>query len=403
MTPRESLASPRLWLAFLTMLVVSGIANTFPVFFPALLAEFGGSRAAIASTLSLLWLVGAALGPVAGHLVDRSSPRLVVVVGLAVCAAGLAGATLAPSLPLFVAALGLGAGVGVGLTGIVTQVSVIADEYVRRRGFATGIALSGSMAGYVLATPAQQAIEAFGWRATLGGYLVVVLALVPLVLRVYPVRLDRVASPPPPAGPTRGVGATVRSLPFWALTFVFVNAPLVGSLVTVQHVLYFDGLGVPAHEAAAMLAVGGLLSTSGRALAGLLADRFGAPVVGVASLTLSLVGTLSLIGLEAWPSRLLAYAYVAFIFLPLGTRAIIVALLVRRLAPPERFGALFGWLVLGNSAGAALGPLLSGALYDLTGSYLVIYTTAAVLFAASIAALLAFLRMTRETPPGSLG
>ena len=152
-----------------------------------------------------------------------------------------------------------------------------------------------------------------------------------------------------------------------------------------------------------MLAVGGLLSTSGRALAGLLADRFGAPVVGVASLTLSLVGTLSLIGLEAWPSRLLAYAYVAFIFLPLGTRAIIVALLVRRLAPPERFGAVFGWLVLGNSAGAALGPLLSGALYDLTGSYLVIYTTAAVLFAASIAALLAFLRMTRETPPGSLG
>lgn len=31
--------------AFLTMLLVSGIGNTFPVFFPPLLAEFGGSRA----------------------------------------------------------------------------------------------------------------------------------------------------------------------------------------------------------------------------------------------------------------------------------------------------------------------------------------------------------------------
>lgn len=122
-------------------------------------------------------------------------------------------------------------------------------------------------------------------------------------------------------------------------------------------------------------------------------------VAGVASLTVSLVGTLSLIGLEAWPGRLLAYAYVAFVFLPLGTRATIVALLVRRIAPPERFGAVFGWLVLGNSTGAALGPLLSGALYDLTGSYLVIDATAAALLAASIVALLAFLRTTRETPP----
>jgi MFS family permease len=384
------------------MLVVSGIANTFPVFFPALLAEFGGSRAAIASAVTLLWLVSAALGPVAGHLVDRWSPRLVVVLGLAAAALGLAGAVLAPSLPLFVAALGLGAGVGVGLTGIVTQVSVIADVYVRRRGFATGIALSGSMAGYVLATPAQAAIAAFGWRATLGGYLVIVLALVPLALRIYPVRLGRrgADAPGPPARRADpDIGHIVRSFPFWAIAFVFVNAPLVGYLVTVQHVLYFEGLGFPAREAAAMLAVGGVLSTSGRALAGLAADRFGAPPAAIVSLSLSLVGTLSLLGLEAWPSRLLAYGYVAFVFLPLGTRATIVALLVRRIAPPDRFGTVFGWLVLGNSVGAGLGPLLSGGLHDVTGSYLVIYVTAAALLALSIVALLGFLWTTRETPP----
>ena len=269
-------------------------------------------------------------------------------------------------------------------------------------GFATGIALSGSMAGYVLATPAQAAIEAVGWRATLGGYLVLVLALVPLVLRVYPVRLGRGGTSAPAAGSGRRVGAIVRSFPFWALAFVFVNAPLVGYLVTVQHVLYFDGLGFPVQEAAAMLAVGGVLSTSGRALAGLLADRFGAPAAGLVSLTLSLVGTLCLIGLEAWPTRLLAYAYVALVFLPLGTRATIVALLVRRIAPPHRFAAVFGWLVLGNSLGAGLGPLLSGALYDVTGSYLVIYVTAGVLLAATLGALLAFLLTTRETPPPSI-
>jgi hypothetical protein len=52
----ESLASGRLVLAFACGLLVTGITNTFPVFFPALLTEFGGSRAATASTLTLIWV-----------------------------------------------------------------------------------------------------------------------------------------------------------------------------------------------------------------------------------------------------------------------------------------------------------------------------------------------------------
>jgi hypothetical protein len=46
--PSESLASARLWLAFAIMMLVGGIGNSFPVFFPPLLTEFGGSRAATA-------------------------------------------------------------------------------------------------------------------------------------------------------------------------------------------------------------------------------------------------------------------------------------------------------------------------------------------------------------------
>jgi MFS transporter, OFA family, oxalate/formate antiporter len=399
----ESLASPRLWLAFVMMLVGSGLGSTFPVFFPALLAEFGGSRAATASTVSLMWLVAAALGPLAGYLVDRWSPRLLVVMGLGATALGLAGAMSAPTLSLFVLALGVGAGVGVGLTGMVTQAAVIAETYVRRRGFATGIAFSGSMAGYVLSTPAQSAIEAVGWRATLGGYLLIVLILIPLAVALYPSRLSARAAAPVVAGPPSATPrdplstrALVRTPAFWALGFMFTMAPLVGSLATLQHALYFASLGFPAREAAVMLTIGGVLSTSGRALIGLAADRVGAPLMGVLSLAMSLVGTLCLVGLEAWPGRVLAYAYVLLVFWPLGTRAVVVSLLVRRLAPPERFGAVFGVLVMVNSAGAGLGPLLSGAIYDFTGSYVTIYLTATVLLALSLAALVWFLSTTRR-------
>ena len=63
------------------MLFVSGIGNTFPVFFPPLLAEFGGSRAATALAVTLMWTFGAVLAPLAGYLVDRWSPR--ALIGLA--------------------------------------------------------------------------------------------------------------------------------------------------------------------------------------------------------------------------------------------------------------------------------------------------------------------------------
>src|SRR5690348_231272 len=162
------------------MMVVSGLSNTFPVFFPPLLAEFGGSRAGTALAVTLIWVASAALSPVAGHLVDRASPRALVVIGIAATALGLGLGALAPTLHVFTLAFGLGVGVGIGCTGMVTQAAVINARYRRRRGFATGIVFGGAMAGWAMAWPAQRAIAAISWRGTLGVYVLVLIALLPL-------------------------------------------------------------------------------------------------------------------------------------------------------------------------------------------------------------------------------
>ena len=397
MAERESLARPRLGLAFATMLFVSGIGNTFPVFFPPLLEEFGGSRTATALTVTLMWTFGAVGGPVAGYLVDRWSPRGLVVVGLGAAAVGLGVAAAAPTLTLFTLGVGIGAGIGIGFTGMVPQAAVIAADYRRRRGIATGIAFAGSMGGYVMATPAHWVITTFGWRAAIAGYAVAILLLIPFVWRVYPRRLGVSAG-----GASIGagsVGALAGKPAFWALAVFFTIAPHVGLLATLQHAVYFSALGYPAWEASLMLLIGGVLSTSGRALAGLVSDRIGAPATGFLSFGLSLAGTLCLLALEFWPARVLAYAYVVFLFLPIGTRATIVSMLVPRIAPPGKFGTVFGWLSVGNSLGAATGPLLSGVLYDLTGSYLMIYATAATLVTIALLALTIFVRGTTSAPP----
>ena len=396
--PPESLANPRLWLAFTTMLLVSGFPNVFILFLPALLAEFHASRAATALPMSFMWLGGAALGPVAGWLVARRNPRLVVIVGLLAAATGLVAGIAAPTLPILVASVGIAGGVGLGLTSLSTQATLLADTYSRRRGVAMGIAFSGSMAAYVVGPLTQRVITAFGWRAAFACYAAAVLALVPVAWRVLPTRLgglarasesSRALSPEPP------VGRIVLSVPFWSLLVVFTVPPLFGYLATTQHALYFPTRGISPEEASVMLGIGGVLAASGRVLAGILADRFGAPVAGLVSFSVSVAGVLCLLAMEAWPARLFAYGYVLFLFMPLGSRATIVSVLLSRIAGPRNYGPIFGLIGIGNSLGAAAGPWLSGAIFDHTQSYLTLYLTTLGFAAAGLAALAVFLLTSR--------
>ncbi|MGH7396052.1 MAG: MFS transporter [Candidatus Rokuibacteriota bacterium] len=379
------------------MLLVAGITNTFPVFLPALLAEFGGSRGATASTASLLWLGGAVLSPVAGYLVARRSPRLLVSLGLSLVALGMLLGSLASTLPTFLLVVGLGGGIGLGLTGMTTHAALIADAYVRRRGLATGIAFGGSMAAYALAPPAQWIIIHWGWRPAFWCYAAAIVAVIPWAWRTHPTRLGSAADRGA-VGPGEGavtVSAIVRSPGFWSLMVMFTTPPLFGYLAITQHTLYFTERGFTAGEASVLLAVGGFLAGFGRALAGLIADRFGGPTAGFLSFSCSLLGMLCLLGMEARPLGALAAGYVLFLFLPLGSRAIIVTVLLSRLAPPAHYGVIFGLLGIGNNLGAALGPWLSGVLFDRTGSYLVIYLCAFGIALTGLAALAAFTLTTR--------
>jgi predicted MFS family arabinose efflux permease len=104
-TERESLVSVQLWLAFAVMLFVAGVGNTFPVLFPPLFREFGGSRPATALSLTRFRVGGAVLGPLAGSLVDRTAHSYLAIylVAVALLLTALAALTIfirtAPTAP----------------------------------------------------------------------------------------------------------------------------------------------------------------------------------------------------------------------------------------------------------------------------------------------------------------
>ena len=82
---------------------------------------------------------------------------------------GLAVASLARSLPEVYAAYGLGVGLGIGFS-YVPILGAVQRWFVRRRGLASGLAVSGIGVGTLVMPPAAALlIDAMGWR---GAYLV---------------------------------------------------------------------------------------------------------------------------------------------------------------------------------------------------------------------------------------
>ena len=69
---------------WITLAIASGLYFSFPVFFVALLDEFGWSRGATAAAFSISSVIQGVLSPVIGMLVDRLGPRRVMLSGAAV-------------------------------------------------------------------------------------------------------------------------------------------------------------------------------------------------------------------------------------------------------------------------------------------------------------------------------
>jgi MFS family permease len=141
-----------------------GSAYTFSAFVEPLQREFGASRGSVSLVFSLAGFLYFGLGIVSGPLADRFGARRLAVAGMILTGLGLAAASAARNLLEVYAAYGLGVGLGVGCA-YVPAIGAVQRWFVRRRGFASGLAVSGIGVGTLLMPPlASQLIELLGWR-----------------------------------------------------------------------------------------------------------------------------------------------------------------------------------------------------------------------------------------------
>jgi len=364
---------------WVTLAIASGLYFSFPIFYVALLAEFGWSRGATAAAFSISSVVQGVLSPVVGMLVDRFGPRRVMLGGACLLGGACVLSGQIGSLWALYVVTGVLAAAGVCAVSWIPSGALIARWFTERRGSMMGLAFSGMGVGLLVIGPlAQWLIAGYGWRVAylvLGlGTLIVLVPLISLGVReptvaAPPLRGDLSAPDAERASAGWNVGDAVRTRAFWALFFAYLCTPLAVFSVVTHQVAFAIDHGFPALFVAGIFGLTGLLSTVGRIVFGFVADWIGRATSATISYGCTAVGTLCLLSLDVWPQAAGLYAYAIFFGLGFGARGPIITAMASQLFPGRRFGAIYGALSVGNGIGGGIAPWFGGVVHDVTGSY----------------------------------
>jgi MFS transporter, OFA family, oxalate/formate antiporter len=362
--------------AFAVTFVGFGCAYTFSAFVGSLQKDFDASRGSVSLVFSLAGFLYFGLGVITGPLADRWGARRLAVIGMLLIGAGLAAASVARNLFEVYAAYGLGIGLGVGCS-YVPAVGAVQRWFVRRRGFASGLAVSGIGVGTLVVPPlASLLIDHFGWRDTylvLGGLAAVLGSAMALLIENDP--RDRGLGPDgdpiqPKPSATRAAGASVheavRSRQFIVL-YVACLICAIGVFVPFVHLVpYAMDHGIEERAAVLLLGVIGVGSTAGRFFLGGLADRMGrrqALLLSFAGMAAALI--VWAVSTGFWPLAAFAFVYGVFY----GGWVALLPAVVTDYFGDRNVSAIIGILYTSAAFGTLIGPGAAGYAFDLTGSY----------------------------------
>jgi MFS transporter, OFA family, oxalate/formate antiporter len=359
--------------------IATVVVATFGVFLGPLRAEFGWSQSDAFAALLAVTLAAAALAPVVGGVVDRLGARPVILASF-VCEAIILASFYyqSESLLAFYARYVALAVFGLGTTHVAFA-RVISLWFDRRRGLALGIALSGiGVGGFTWPILSHFLIEAYGWRLAYVGLsatiLAVALPVVGLVIRDTPQAMgQRVDGDPEPrtpqaAAPVTGLtlAETVRSRTYLLMLATFFLVGLAIQSIMVHLVPLLTGRGVSPMLAALAQSMLFLAVTVGRLTTGWLMDHFFAPRVAMAFLLGPIVGiTLLMLGFGGW----VAFAAAMLVGLAVGAEVDVIAFLTGRYFGLRSYSSIYGTFYGTYSLAGGIGPLVTAAMVDATGSY----------------------------------
>jgi len=377
---------------FFIQVVAFGVYSAFGVFFKPVLAEFGWTRAMTSGAFSLSMIISGLLGIVMGGLTDRLGPRIV----LTLCGSllGLGYLLMSQIGAVWQLYLFYGVIIGIGMSGtVVPLLSTVAKWFLKRRSMITGIVLTSSGIGTLIAPPVvSRLISAYDWRVSyiiLGSVVLVVVVLAAQFLKRDPVQMGQI-----PYGESVGreqelksetggfsLKEAVYASQFWVVFAMFFCTAFCTFTVMVHIIPHTTDLGISATTAANILAAIGGVNIISRVVLGSAADRIGNRQVYIIGFILMSAAFFWLVpATQIW----MLYLFAVIFGLAHGGTGTLSSPLVAGLFGLSSHGLIFGVLGLGITIGGAVGPFVAGYIFDVTGSYQLAFLVCAAIGTAGL-------------------
>ena len=376
------------------LVIMHGIHSTYGVFFNSLQKEFGANRATISGASSLAFFLEGLFAIPLGRLTDRFGPRVVIASCGLIFGLGyflMSRMSSLWQLYLFYAVI-----VGIGNSGgNVALLSTATRWFVQRRGLMTGIVKVGTGAGiFIMPLVASWLILGYGWR---NAYLVLsIIGVVGIAAIAQFLKRDPDQMGLQPYGMYDANGAiseltasvqlslrdAMRTHQFWAVCAVYFIAWYATQSVMIHIVPYAVDGGIAMTQAASIVSIVGAVSMAGRLVMGSAGDKIGnRRALIICFLVLILALSWLQLAKELWMLYLFAMVY-GFAH---GGFFAVMSPLVAELFGTMSHGVNFGMVLFLGQIGGAMGPVVTGRIFDVALSYQWAFI---ILIAASVGALI---------------
>jgi MFS family permease len=288
--------------------------------------------------------------------------------------------------------------------------------FVSKRGLAIGIVVAGIGAGTAVMPPlARYLIATYGWSWSyiiLGLLAWIIIIPGALLLRRSPEEKGLL-----PLGKAEAIAAdeensniakkednltseragfslkdAVHTRAFWLLLAIIIFWSICVQMAMIHIYPHATDLGIPEVVAAKFLLVIGAFSIIGRLVMGAVSDRLGGKLTLAICLVLqTLVMFWLLRATDIW----MLYLFAAVFGFAYGGCVPQLPVIAGEIFELKSIGAIVGVQMLGIAIGGAIGPVLGGKVWDVTGSYYLAFMVGGICTILALI-LLAFIRVPKK-------
>jgi MFS family permease len=360
--------------------------STFGIFFGPLLDEFGWTRAVTSGAMSIAALVGSVFNIIGGRLSDRFPPGLLIAIGSFFTGLGLILLSQI-SAPWQLSACFCVIAIG-GSVYLIPITSTVARWFIKRRGMMTSILISAlGTCEMVMPLVARWLISSYGWRTSyiiMGVFVFVVIFTASFVIKRDPSKMGLI-----PYGGSGDKQTNIRlqggglslsesmhTRDFWIFIAVMICYFFSQAAVSTHIVIHATGLGFSRVAAVNILLISGAMYIISLNITGNLVERIGkrnAVALGFILQAVALFGYMA--STQIW----MLYASAVLFGLGRGSAMAPMPLLMADLFGLKAFGVIQGAIFTGAIAGSMFGPILTGYIFDLQGSYFLAFLICALI------------------------